>query len=126
MESSLFIGWLLLVERSQNAQCSPGAAQPCRHVSSTASPQAPSRVAGSFSGPNSVAPETINMVDASAIAAMKPGCALVNIGRGNTIDEAAMTEALRRGHIAFAALDVATVEPLPPTSPLWDMPNVVI
>jgi phosphoglycerate dehydrogenase-like enzyme len=70
--------------------------------------------------------ETINMVDASAIAAMRPGCALVNIGRGNTIDEGAMTEALRRGHIGFAALDVATIEPLPPTSPLWDMPNVLI
>lgn len=70
--------------------------------------------------------ETINMVDASAIAAMRPGCAVVNIGRGNTVDETAMIEALRRGHIGFAALDVATIEPLPPTSPLWDMPNVQI
>jgi phosphoglycerate dehydrogenase-like enzyme len=70
--------------------------------------------------------ETLNMVDASLVAAMRPGCALVNIGRGNTIDEAAMTEALRTGHIAFAAIDVATVEPLPATSPLWDMENVMI
>jgi phosphoglycerate dehydrogenase-like enzyme len=70
--------------------------------------------------------ETLNMIDASMIAAMRPGCAFVNIGRGNTIDEVAMTGALRSGHIAFAALDVAAVEPLPSTSPLWDMPNVLI
>jgi phosphoglycerate dehydrogenase-like enzyme len=53
------------------------------------------------------------MLDAEMIAAMRPGCAFVNIGRGNTIDEAAMTEALRSGHLGFAALDVTTVEPLP-------------
>ena len=70
--------------------------------------------------------ETLNMVDASAIALLRPGCALVNIGRGNTIDEAAMTDAVRRGHIGLAALDVATVEPLPATSALWDLPNVMI
>ncbi|MFI5015366.1 MAG: D-2-hydroxyacid dehydrogenase [Hyphomicrobiales bacterium] len=70
--------------------------------------------------------ETIGMLDASAIAAMRPGSAFVNIGRGNTVDEAAMIEALRSGHIGFAALDVAAVEPLPATSPLWDMTNVLI
>jgi phosphoglycerate dehydrogenase-like enzyme len=42
------------------------------------------------------------------------------------VDEAAMIAALRSGHIGFAALDVAAVEPLPPESPLWDMPNVLI
>ena len=42
------------------------------------------------------------------------------------IDEAALIDALRRGHIGYAALDVAEVEPLPPDSPLWDMPNVLI
>ncbi|SED34575.1 Phosphoglycerate dehydrogenase [Rhizobiales bacterium GAS191] len=70
--------------------------------------------------------ETINMLDTAAIAAMRPGCAFVNIGRGNTIDELAMIDALKTGHIGFAALDVATIEPLPGNSPLWDMPNVLI
>jgi phosphoglycerate dehydrogenase-like enzyme len=70
--------------------------------------------------------ETLNLLDASAIAAIKPGSAFVNIGRGNTVDEGALVAALRSGHVAFAALDVATVEPLPPESPLWDMPNVLI
>ena len=70
--------------------------------------------------------ETLNLLDASAIAAIKPGSAFVNTGRGNTVDETALVAALRSGHMAFAALDVATVEPLPPESPLWDMPNVLI
>ncbi len=71
-------------------------------------------------------PGTVNMIDRAAIDAMRPGVALVNIGRGSVIDEAAMTHALRNGHIGFAALDVTLVEPLPAESPLWDMPNVLI
>jgi phosphoglycerate dehydrogenase-like enzyme len=71
-------------------------------------------------------PQTERMMDAAAIAAMRPGAALVNIARGQIVDEAAMIAALQRGHIGFAALDVAEVEPLPAASPLWDMPNVLI
>jgi phosphoglycerate dehydrogenase-like enzyme len=71
-------------------------------------------------------PETENLLDAGAIAAMKPGVVFVNIGRGQCVDEAAMIAALRSGKIAFAALDVARIEPLPHDSPLWDMPNVLI
>jgi phosphoglycerate dehydrogenase-like enzyme len=70
--------------------------------------------------------ETEGMIDRSAIAALKPGAVLVNIARGQVIDEQAMIDALRTGHIAFAALDVFAVEPLPATSPLWDMPNVLV
>jgi phosphoglycerate dehydrogenase-like enzyme len=70
--------------------------------------------------------DTRNMLDHSAIAAMRDGCVFVNTGRGSTIDEIAMIEALQSGKIAFAALDVTTVEPLPASSPLWDMPNVLI
>jgi len=66
------------------------------------------------------------MIDAKAIAAMKPGVVLVNIARGQVIDEIAMIAALRSGQIGFAALDVAAAEPLPAASPLWDMPNVLI
>lgn len=71
-------------------------------------------------------PETENLIDASAIAAMKPGIVLVNIARGIVIDEDAMIGALRSGHIAYAGLDVFRAEPLPDESPLWDLPNVLV
>ena len=71
-------------------------------------------------------PATERMIDARAIAAMKPGATLINIARGVVVDEEAMIDALRRRQIGFAALDVATIEPLPATSPLWDMDNVLI
>ncbi len=71
-------------------------------------------------------PETENLFDASAFAATKYGAALVNIARGQVLDETALLSNLRSGHLAFAALDVTAVEPLPPDSPLWDMPNVLI
>lgn len=71
-------------------------------------------------------PQTDKMIDARAFAAMKRGVVLVNIARGQVVDEAAMIDNLKSGHIGFAGLDVALVEPLPSTSPLWDMPNVLI
>ena len=71
-------------------------------------------------------PDTENLVDAAAIAAMKPGIVLINLSRGIVIDEDAMIEALQSGQIAYAGLDVFRTEPLPDNSPLWDMPNVLI
>lgn len=71
-------------------------------------------------------PETENLLDARAFAVMRTGVAFVNIGRGQCVDESAMISALRSGKVGFAALDVAAIEPLPATSPLWDMPNVLI
>ncbi len=71
-------------------------------------------------------PQTEDLVDAQAIAAMRPGAAFVNIARGAVVDETALIDALSRGHLGFAALDVARIEPLPPDSPLWSMPNVLI
>jgi phosphoglycerate dehydrogenase-like enzyme len=71
-------------------------------------------------------PSTERMIDARAIAATKRGAVLINIARGQVLDEAALIAALRSGHIGAAALDVAEVEPLPASSPLWDMPNVLI
>jgi phosphoglycerate dehydrogenase-like enzyme len=70
-------------------------------------------------------PETERMIDAVAISAMKKGVVFVNVGRGPVVDEPALIDALRSGHVAFAALDVFATEPLPEDSPLWDMPNVL-
>ena len=71
-------------------------------------------------------PETERMLDRAAFAAMRPGALFVNIGRGQTVDHDALADALRSGHLAFAALDVTDPEPLPAESPLWAMPNVFI
>lgn len=73
-----------------------------------------------------ITPATRGMFDAAAFAAMKPSAIFVNIGRGATVDEAALGDALRDGVIAGAALDVFEVEPLPAGSPLWRMPNVLV
>jgi phosphoglycerate dehydrogenase-like enzyme len=73
-----------------------------------------------------ITPATARTFDAEAFSAMKPSAVFVNIGRGATVDEGAMIDALRAGGIAGAALDVFEVEPLPEDSPLWTMPNVLV
>jgi phosphoglycerate dehydrogenase-like enzyme len=73
-----------------------------------------------------VTPATTRIVDAAALAAMKPGAYLINVARGQLVDEAALIEALRAGRLAGAGLDAFAVEPLPPDSPLWDLENVII
>lgn len=70
--------------------------------------------------------ETEGLIGARELAAMKRGAVLINIARGDVVDEAALIEALQSGHLGGAALDVFTVEPLPADSPLWTMPNVLI
>jgi phosphoglycerate dehydrogenase-like enzyme len=71
-------------------------------------------------------PETEDLLGAAEFAALNPGAVFVNIGRGAIIDEQALLQGLSEGRIAFAALDVFREEPLPPDSPFWDMPNVLI
>ena len=71
-------------------------------------------------------PATEHLFDAAAFAAMKPTARFVNVGRGATVDEPALVEALASGGIAGAALDVFEEEPLPAESPLWDMENVIV
>jgi glyoxylate/hydroxypyruvate reductase len=71
-------------------------------------------------------PETAGLLGKAELAAMKPGAVLINIGRGQLVDEAALVESLRSGHLGGAALDVFATEPLPKASPLWDLPNVLV
>lgn len=73
-----------------------------------------------------LADETRGLLDRNAIALMKPGSVVVNVGRGEVIDQAALVEALEQGRLAGAGLDVFDEEPLPEESPLWRMPNVIV
>jgi phosphoglycerate dehydrogenase-like enzyme len=69
---------------------------------------------------------THHLLGGEFFAALSRGTTIVNVGRGNVIDEAALVEALDAGRAGFAALDVFEVEPLPDTSPLWSRADVLI
>ena len=69
--------------------------------------------------------QTANMLTAERIATMKPGVRIVNCARGGLVDEDALAEALKSGHVAGAAFDVFAVEPAT-ESPLFNLPNVVV
>jgi len=71
-------------------------------------------------------PATRRLMSRERIAAMKPGAVFINIGRGGTVDEEALVEALQHQRIRGAALDVFNTEPLPPDHPLWQLDNVLI
>lgn len=71
-------------------------------------------------------PTTENLMNAQALAAMKPSAYLINVARGKVVHEPSVIEALRAGTIAGAALDCAWEEPLPDSSLLWTAPNVFI
>jgi phosphoglycerate dehydrogenase-like enzyme len=70
--------------------------------------------------------ETRELIGARELALMTPSTLLVNVSRGQLIDERALIDALRAGTIGGAALDVFVDEPLPPDSPFWTLPNVLI
>jgi phosphoglycerate dehydrogenase-like enzyme len=69
---------------------------------------------------------TERMIDRERIARMKSGVVIVNTARGQLIDEAALVDGLRSGHVAAAGLDVFSSEPADAASPLFDLPNVVV
>jgi phosphoglycerate dehydrogenase-like enzyme len=71
-------------------------------------------------------PRTAKLFDRSVLGAMTAGSFLYNVTRGSIIDEEALVEALRSGHLAGAGLDVFAEEPLPPDSPLWELDNVLL
>jgi glyoxylate/hydroxypyruvate reductase len=71
-------------------------------------------------------PATEAVVDAGVLAAMRPDAILVNVGRGNLVDEDALIQALRQRKLGGAILDVFSTEPLPEDSPFWDLPGVTV
>ena len=87
------------------------------------------RVVGDFDFLVLLTPLTIatrNSIDAGIFASMKPTSYLINLARGGIVDEPALIEALAKGRIAGAALDVFNQEPLPADHPFWSMSNVII
>src|SRR5579884_296957 len=71
-------------------------------------------------------PATRGLIGARELALLPAGAFVVNVGRGGLIDEAALVDALRAGHLAGAGLDVFEEESLPETSPLWTLPEVIL
>jgi glyoxylate reductase len=71
-------------------------------------------------------PQTQHLIDAAALAAMKPDAILVNTGRGGLVDQEALRRALLEGHLGGAGLDVTDPEPLPPDDPLLSAPNLLV
>lgn len=70
--------------------------------------------------------ETRGLIDREKIYSLPRGAYIINVGRGEVIDENALIEAIKDRHIAGAYLDVFQLEPLPQDSPLWQLPNVII
>lgn len=70
--------------------------------------------------------DTHGMIGREVFAALPEGARFINVSRGGVVDESALIEALKRGRLAGAGLDVTETEPLPADSPLWDLPNVIV
>jgi phosphoglycerate dehydrogenase-like enzyme len=70
--------------------------------------------------------ETRGWIDAGALALLPDGAHVINVARGEIVDEAALVAELRSGRIGGAYLDVFEIEPLPESSPLWSLPNVIV
>ncbi len=70
--------------------------------------------------------DNVAAIGRNVLNALSKNAIFINVGRGETVDEAALIEVLQTGRIAGAGLDVVSQRPLPPTSPFWDMPNVFL
>jgi phosphoglycerate dehydrogenase-like enzyme len=71
-------------------------------------------------------PSSRGLIGAPQLALMKPGATLINVSRGGLVDESALVDALRSGHLGAAGLDVLEREPPPPDSPILSAPNVLL
>ena len=71
-------------------------------------------------------PSTTGLMNKTRLKSMKQDAVLINAGRGSVLDQDALAEELKSGHLWGAALDVTTPEPLPPEHPLWETPNLII
>jgi len=71
-------------------------------------------------------PNTRGLIDKTVLKSMKSSAVLINVARGGVVDEGALVEALENGRIRGAAMDVFAEEPLPPESPLWRLPSLII
>ena len=71
-------------------------------------------------------PSTYHLLDRRRISLLEPTAIVVNVARGQVVEEPALLDALRSGRLRGAALDVFEEEPLPPENPLWDLPNVLV
>jgi phosphoglycerate dehydrogenase-like enzyme len=71
-------------------------------------------------------PQTRGLIGGPELRRLPRGAFLVNLARGSIVDEAALIAALRSGHLGGAGLDVFAAEPLPPDSPLWDLPGAIV
>ena len=70
--------------------------------------------------------DTTGIISSEVIAAMRPGAFFVNVGRGELVDQPALTAALAEAKLGGAGLDVTDPEPLPADDPLWELPNVIL
>ena len=70
--------------------------------------------------------DTVGIIGEAAITQMKPGAWVINVARGELVEERALARALRDGRLGGAVLDTFREEPLPPSSPLYDLPNVIL
>ena len=73
-----------------------------------------------------VTPQTDGLLDRARLARVRKGAVIVNVGRGALVDEQALADAVAAGHLRGAVLDVFQTEPLPPDSPLWSLPSVLV
>ena len=73
-----------------------------------------------------IIPETRNVIDARRIGLMPEGACVIVVSRGGIVDEHALADAVQSGHLAGAAIDATEEEPLPPSSPLWRLENVIV
>lgn len=98
-------------------------------VETVVTPDRLAEVAGQADAMVNTLPEavdTVGLISAEVLAAVKPGCVFASTGRGSCVDEPALVKALQDGRVGYAALDVFATEPLPADSPLWAMDNVLI